>query len=394
MTKQDGTIPRRHFLTSSGGGLLLLKAETAFGYPANSALEIGIIGCGGRGNYIGDFFVEHTGARIVAVADPMALPLQKTQAKYHIDPSRAHDGLEGYKRLAESRLDAVLVMSPPYFHPEQARAGVDAEKHVYLAKPVAVDTAGCLSIQESGERAKGKRSFWVDFQTRAQPVFQEAAERVHRGDLGAIGFGQMYYHTGIPSVPRIEGLNAGQMRLRHWLGDKVLSGDIIVEQHIHAIDVGNWYLQAHPVKAYGRCGRKVRTFGDCNDYFAVQFWYPNDVLVDHSSVQFTRGYNDICARVFGAKGTVDSHYGGLVRISGDNAWMGSEKDDTFRQGAIANVKRFAGSIQSGNWINNAATGSESTLTAILGREASYRGGELTWEELLAARQHLDASLRL
>lgn len=384
-------IARRHLLQSAGAGLLLLKPHTAFGYQANSALEIGIVGCGGRGNYVGDFFVEYTGARVVALADPIAVPLGKTREKYRVDASRAYDGLEGYQKLAESKLDAVLVMSPPYFHPTHARVAVDAGKHVYVAKPVAADTAGCLSIEESGRRSEGKRSFWVDFQTRAQPVFQEAAERVHRGDIGTIGFGQTYYHTSIPSVPPIAGLTPAQTRLRHWLGDKVLSGDIIVEQHIHAIDVGNWYLGAHPVKAYGHCGRRVRTFGDCNDFFIVQYWYPGDIMLDHSSVQFTKGYNDICARVFGSKGTVDSHYGGLVRISGANPWPGVEKDDTFRQGAITNVKRFVESVRSGAWINNAGQASESTVTAILGREASYRGGELTWEELLAAKQQYTVS---
>ncbi len=388
------TMERRAVLKGAAAGVLLLKPKTTFGYQANSAIELGIIGCGGRGNYVGDFFVEYTGARVVALADPIAVPLHAAQEKYHVDPSRAFSGFDGYRALAESKLDAVLITSPPYFHPEQARAGVDAGRHVYLAKPVAVDTAGCMSIRQSGELARGKRSFWVDFQTRAQPVFQEAAERVHRGDLGTIGFGQMYYHTGIPSVPPIAGLTPGQTRLRHWLGDKTLSGDIIVEQHIHAIDVGNWYLQAHPVKAYGHCGRKVRTFGDCNDYFAVQFWYPNDVMVDHSSVQFTKGYNDICARVFGSKGTVDSHYGGLVHITGENAWTGSEKDDTFRAGAVTNVKRFVDSLRTGAWINNAGQASESTLTAILGRQASYRGGEMTWDELIAENLHYKADLAL
>jgi predicted dehydrogenase len=385
-------IDRRRLLQSAGAGLLILNSRTAFAYQANSALEIGIVGCGGRGNYVGDFFVEYTGARVVAVADPIAVPLDKARAKYRIDAARAYDGLEGYRKLADSNLDAVLVMSPPYFHPIHARAAAEAGKHVYLAKPVAADTAGCLSIEESGRLAEGKRSFWVDFQTRAQPVFQQAAERVHRGDLGTLGFGQTYYHTSIPSVPPIPGLSPAQARLRHWLGDKVLSGDIIVEQHIHSIDVGNWYLNGHPIKAYGHCGRRVRTFGDCNDFFAVQFWYPGNIMSDHSSVQFTKGYNDICARVFGAKGTVDSHYGGLVHITGDNAWHGADKDDTFREGAITNVKRFVESIRSGAWINNAAQASESTLTAILGREASYRGGELTWDQLLAAKQQYSVNL--
>jgi myo-inositol 2-dehydrogenase/D-chiro-inositol 1-dehydrogenase len=377
---------RRQFLQATGAGLLLLKPQTVFGFQANSAVEIGIVGCGGRGNYVGNFFVEYTGAKVVALADPVPQPLQETAQRWKVEPSRLYGDIDGYQKLAQSNLDAVLVMSPPFFHPEQVRAAADAGKHVYLAKPTAVDTAGCLEIIENGTKLKGKRSFWVDFQTRAQPVFQELMERVHRGDLGEIPMGQTYYHTGIPKIKSGEGLDPLHRRLREWLGDKILSGDIIVEQHVHAIDVGNWYFGTHPLKASGTCGRKVRTVGDCNDFFIVTFTYPNGVEVDHSSVQFTKGYDDICARAFGSKGTADAHYNGLVRITGENAWHGADKDDTFRSGAIANAKKFVESIRAGSPINNADVAADSTLTAILGRTAAYRRQEITWDELLAQKE--------
>ncbi len=252
-----------------------------------------------------------------------------------------------------------------------------------------VDTAGCLSIIDSGEKLKDKRSFWVDFQTRAQPVFQELMDRVHRGDIGEIPVGQTYYQTGIPKIKSGEGLDPLHRRLREWLGDKMLSGDIIVEQHIHAIDVGNWYFSGHPLQARGTCGRKVRTVGDCNDFFIVTFVYTSGVEVDHNSVQFTKGYDDICARAFGSKGTADAHYGGLVRITGENAWLGANKDDTFRSGAIANAKKFVESIRTNSPINNAQVAAESTLTAVLGRTAAYRSREVTWSELLAEKEKFD-----
>jgi myo-inositol 2-dehydrogenase / D-chiro-inositol 1-dehydrogenase len=386
MGEQVSDAGRRRFLEASGAGLLLLKPKTVFGSQANSAVEIGIVGCGGRGNYVGNFFVEYTGAKVVALADPIAQPLEETAQRWKVEPSRLYRDVDGYQKLAQSKLDAVLVMSPPFFHPEHARAAADAGKHVYLAKPAAVDTAGCLDIVESGNKLKGKRSFWVDFQTRAQPVFQELMERVHRGDLGQIPMSQTCYHTGIPKIKTGEGLDPLHRRLREWLGDKILSGDIIVEQHVHAIDVGNWYFDTHPVKARGICGRKVRTVGDCNDFFIVRFTYPNGVEADHTSVQFTKGYDDICARAFGSKGTADAHYGGLVRITGENAWQGAEKDDTFRSGAIANAKKFVESVRTGSPINNTDVAAESTLTAILARTAAYRGQEVTWDELLAKKE--------
>jgi myo-inositol 2-dehydrogenase / D-chiro-inositol 1-dehydrogenase len=389
---------RRSFLASSAAasGILILKPETVFGTQANSAVEVGIIGCGGRGNYIGNFFVEHAGARVVALADAFRDRLEPAAAKFKVDPSRTYAGLEGYKALVASKLDGVVVETPPYYHPEQVAAGIAAGKHVFCAKPVAVDVPGCKSIAQSGRDAESRKlSLWVDFQTRARPVFQEAAERVHRGEIGKPVMGHVYYHTGRLRPQAKPTDTVDQARLRNWLFDKALSGDVIVEQHIHVLDVANWYLQSPPVKAWGTGGRKARLdTGDNGDHFLVTFWYPNDVRVDFSSAQFLKGYHDMCIRVYGTAGTVDSHYNSYVRIAGDTNWNGCEKDDTFAQGAITNVKDFVESIKNGKPINNAATGSVSTLTPILGRMAAYRGSAVTWEEMMGANEKLVARLKI
>ncbi len=388
---------RRRFLHSSmaAGGLMVLPPQTAFGTQANSAVELGIIGCGGRGNWIGGHFVEFTTTRIVALHDPFRDKLEATAEKFKVDRARLYGGLEGYKDLLASRLDAVAIESPPYFHPEQAAAAVAAGKHVFLAKPVAVDVAGCKSILESGEKAKGKVSFLVDFQTRAQAAFQEVARRVHAGAIGAPVLGHVFYHTGRLRPQAPPGAPPAEARLRNWVFDKALSGDIIVEQNIHVLDVANWYLQSHPLRAFGTGGRKARVdVGDCWDHFLVTYSYPGDVRVDFSSAQFTKGFHDMCIRVYGTSGTVDSHYGGFVRITGDNPWPGVEKDDTFREGAIANVKNFIESIRSGRLLNNAAESVESNLTAILGRMAAYNERTVTWDEMLRSNEKLEANLRL
>jgi myo-inositol 2-dehydrogenase / D-chiro-inositol 1-dehydrogenase len=406
-TKEAATHRRGFLESSAAAGVLLLKPSTVFGTEANSAVEVGLIGAGGRGKWIGDFFVQKAGARVVAVADVFPDRLEAARAKFGVDPSRLYRGLDAYRELVASKLDAVVIETPPYYHPQQAAAAVAAGKHVFVAKPVAVDVPGCRSIQESGERAKGKVSFLVDFQTRAQPVFQEAAARVHRGDIGTPVLGHVYYHgSGGDPLPRA-GWSREEARLRLWSRDRVLSGDIIVEQNIHAIDVGNWFLQGHPIKASGTCGRKVRMkYGDCLDYFVVAFWYPNDVMVDFSSAQFVKGFYDICARVYGSAGTVDSNYGlgprfgvdprndGYVAISGDHPWKGSTRDNTFDDGAIANVKRFIESIRTGQYLNNASESADSNLTCILARTAAYRGGTVTWDEIMDLNVKLEANLTL
>ena len=130
-----------------------------FGTPANSAVEIGIIGCGGRGNWIGGHFKEHTGARIVALADAFQDRLDSTAGKFKVESAGQFAGLDGYKRLVESKLDAVAIESPPYYHPEHAAAAAAAGKHIYLAKPVAVDVPGCRDNREHGRKDERPAQF-------------------------------------------------------------------------------------------------------------------------------------------------------------------------------------------------------------------------------------------
>ena len=391
---------RRGFLKAAAGGVLVLKPETVFGTEANSTVEVGLIGCGGRGNWIGPFFPEFAGARIVALADVIREHLDSTVPKFKVDPSRAYYGPDAYQELVSSNLDAVAIETPPLFHPDHVKAAVDAGKHVFLAKPVAVDVPACKSILESGTRSQGKRTFLVDFQTRAQPVFQEAAARVHRGDIGKPVMGQVFYYAGrVREDLGQPGMDPGERRVRNFYMDRAIGGDIIVEQNIHVIDMANWYLESHPLKAFGTGGRTDwrgtrYDAGDAWDHFLVTFWYPNGVHVDFSSHQLTRHFSDLCARCFGIKGALDSHYGGLVRITGENAWQGAEKDDTFRQGAINNVKAFAESIRTGKLVNNVEQAVESTLTAILGRMAAYQNRVVTWEEMMRSTERFEAELKL
>src|ERR1017187_7519132 len=393
---------RRRFLESSAAatGILLLQPETVFGSQANSAVEVGLVGCGNRGNWIAPFFPEYTGARIVALADVVREKIEMTKDKFKVDSTRIYYGPDAYRELANSRLDAVIIETPPYFHPLHALAAVDAGKHVYVAKPVAVDVPGCRTILAAGKKAQGKRSFLADFQTRAQPVFQEAAARVHRGDIGKVVLAQVFYYAGRPSQDKSQpGMDPGQARLMNFYFDRVLGGDIIVEQNIHVIDVANWFLNAHPVKASGTGGRTdwsgtPYNTGDAWDHFVVTFWYPDNVQADFSSHQLTRSFSDLCVRCFGIKGAVDSHYGGLVRITGGNAWTGAEKDDTFKQGAINNVKAFIDSIRTGKYLNNAEQAVESNLTAILGRTAAYRQSVVTWDEIMKSDEKWEVDLKL
>jgi predicted dehydrogenase len=384
---------RRDFLFSSSlSGLLILEPRTVFGSEANSAIEIGIVGAGARGAYIGNFFTEQTGARIVALADPLPDRIASLKNSLGCAQAREYSNLDGFRDLVRSKLDAVVVESPPYFHPAHVEAAVAAGKHVFLAKPVAVDVPGCTSIAESAQRADGKVSFVVDFQTRARPAFQEAAARLFRGEIGQPVLVHAYYHSD-PHLPQhVAGDSPLQDRLRNWNLSQALSGDIIVEQDIHAIDTAVWYMQAHPVEAWGACNRTPQPGeGDMQDVFVVSFSFPNGVRADFSGARFVKGYRDICVRVYGTSGTLDSHYLGAVRITGDHPWTGATADAT-REGALANVRAFVESIRTGKLLNNAASAVESNLACILGRTAAYENRVVTWEEMAGRNEKLDARL--
>lgn len=391
---------RREFLASVGSGLLLLKPETVFGSQANSAVEMGLIGCGKRGGSDA-VKLKANGVRFVALHDPFQDALDRVREKLGVPDARQYHGLNGYRELLASSLDAVLVASPPYFHPEQAASAVDAGKHLFLNKPVAVDVTGSNSITASGKKAEGKLSFLTDFWFEEDRSFQECAERVKRGDIGTPAVVQAYYH-----MPRLEarakpGMPASETRLRNWLFDKVLSGDIIVEQDTRALGDLYWILGTTPLKACGTGGRKVRVdLGDCWDNFVVCYDYPGGVKVAFSGSQFTKGFYDVCVRIFGSEGTMEVHhydfppdFANPVAITGDHPWK--PEPATGAKGPASgplNEKRFVESIRSRQYLNNAAESVNINLTAILGRMAAYKGKVITWDEMMRSGEKYELSL--
>lgn len=392
-----GRPSRREFMVASGasvGGVLLVQPRTALGAAANETLEVGIVGCGSRGIWLGDLFQSESASKVVAVHDIFHDRADEAGERLNVPADRRYTGLDGYNELIASGVDAVAIISPPYFHPEQFVATVDSGTHAYLAKPIAVDVWGCQEIQEAARRHDGELSMLVDFQTRKDPLYMQAAEHVHAGMIGSPVSGHVYYHASRLNPRMASG--SEEARLRNWVFDKALSGDIIVEQNIHVLDVANWYLRSHPIAAWGTGGRKARVdVGDAWDHFIVAYTYPDEVHVDFSSAQFTQGFDDLCTRIYGDAGTVDSHYGGNVIIHNkQGGWRGGVTDQIYRAGAVANIVDFHASIMSGAYVNNIDESAQSTLTCILGRMAAYGRREVTWEEMLASHERIDAHLAL
>jgi len=415
--QNDRQWDRRSFLEATG--LTVMAARLVRGSQANSAVRVGLLGCGGRGTADATSMMVNAGARVTALGDLFDDQLER--AKKHFDALAEKQGVAGvdagqifrgpraFEEIAHSKeVDAVVIATPPYYHWWHLEAVVDAGKHAYCEKPVAVDVPGTRRVIEIGKKAGGKVSLEVGFQIRQAPPFVELVKRIHAGALGEISFGTAYYYCPFfpPSHPDVA---PAQWRLRNWLYDRVLSGDIIVEQHIHAIDVCNWVLQGHPVKAVGAGGRKGRSEqGNVYSHCAVSFWYPDEVHVSFASKQFGKGVFDVSERFFGTRGESQSPYSGPLGITGEDdwSWAGSEKKqdgqfsatgtfaDNLAEADAEKHKSFIGSITSGAFHNQAETGVESSLSAMLGRTAMYTGREVTWEELVNSQETWDAELDL
>ncbi|MBX3180083.1 MAG: Gfo/Idh/MocA family oxidoreductase [Candidatus Hydrogenedentes bacterium] len=386
---------RRQFLKTTAGAATagLISAGTR-AETGNEPLRLGIIGCGQRGVWLGHLFQEHTATRVVALADYFQDRLDEGAERLEVPADQCFHGLEGYRKLLDCELDAAAIISPPCFHPEQTVAALEAGKHVYLAKPIAADVAGCRDIARAAAAVKGKLSILVDFQTRNNPSYRQAAAHVRDGAIGVPVCGQAYYHTSRLNPKGAPEGAAG--RLRNWVFDKALSGDIIVEQNIHVIDVANWMMGARPVAATGAGGRRVRTdIGDCWDHFIVTYRYPDGGLIDFSSSQFATGYNDLCTRIYGSEGTLDTHYGGSVELeSRSTRWIGEKTSQIYLEGAVNNILDFHKSIAENQPLYILDDAIDSTLTSILGRIAAYEGRTITWDEMIEANERLPLHLDL
>jgi myo-inositol 2-dehydrogenase / D-chiro-inositol 1-dehydrogenase len=402
MTTPLATISRRGFLTSTGFGLAALSA-TRLGAVAEEVaappIRLGLVGCGGRGLWIGQLFVQHGGYEIVAAADFFADGVEEAAQLFGLTPDRTFTGLEcAEKMIARGGLDAVAIMSPPYFHPAQAQAAVAAGLHVYLAKPVAVDVPGCRSITASGGAARARGLvFLVDFQTRTNEFFVEAIKRVHDGAIGELCFGESTYHAGRLAVKQAPG--TPEAHLRNWVFDQALSGDIIVEQNIHTLDVMSWIMRdSPPERCTGTGGRRVRLdVGDAWDHFALLYEYPGRVGVTFSSRQFdAQGTPDgILNRMFGSTGALMTAYGGEVMIRGgtDNFYRGGKTSSIYQDGAVANIAAFHQQVRARDTTNATLEPSvTSNLVAIMGRMAAYEGRTVTWPEVIASNLALRPNL--
>jgi len=419
----DTKVGRREFVglaAAATAGFTILKPRTVFGTQANSAVRLGLLGCGGRGTAVTESFLRNSAAIVTAIGDvfpdniegsarqlsAISLKLNKPFA----DAAHTFRGIKAYEQLFASKdIDAVYIATPPYFHPEHLEAAFAAGKHVYLEKPVAVDVPGAKRIMAVGEKMKGKLSLAVGFQIRYASPYVLLEKRIREGQIGAMVSGQIHYFASFINRPPFADKSPDERRLRNWIHEKAISGDIIVEQNIHIIDVTNWLLNGRPLKAYGKNGRLGRSDDrDCSSHYNCVFSYPKDVHISFSSTQYGKAAWGVGMQYYGTRGIAEARYDAPVRISGETNWEypGLGRPQAVDQQAAVTGRfsgalddadankqaAFIGSIQTGNLLNEAMSGAESTLSAMLGRMAAETGREVTWEELLKSTEVYDPKI--
>lgn len=400
-------ISRRDFLkttTLASAGLSSgLMASGNFAYAAGSdKIRVGLIGCGGRGTGAArDCVAADPSVEIYALGDLFRDKVQRSREllnqavgdRVNIDDSRCFDGFDNYLHVLDSGIDIALLAAPPVFRPPHMKAAVDRGIHLFMEKPVASDSAGVRSIIESGEQAKAKGlSITVGTIYRRHPSFIESIKRIHAGDIGKIVAAQEYYMTGpLWSVRRQPGMSDMEWQCRNWLYFTWLSGDHIVEQFVHNIDVIDWVFQDHPVKAIANGGRTQRIdphFGHIYDHFSVEYEYANGARVIAKCRQVDGAARRVTNRVVGSEAVADLHTNRSSIVTHDGQEIfnssGLQEINPFVQ---THVDLIAG-IRGLKEVNEARQMAETTLTGILGREAAYTGRELTWEEVYNADMDL------
>jgi predicted dehydrogenase len=419
------SLSRRDFLkhSSLAVGGAAAAAQLPFVITSHAAaddpIRIGVIGCGGRGTgavldalgaatkviypqagyHTEDVApgtkIERKDIKVIALADLFKDRLdlcreQLRQLQINIPEELSFTGFDAYKKLlAVPEINYVILATPPHFRPAQLLAAIEAGKNVFVEKPAGVDGPGVRTVLKAGELAKQKGlGIAAGTQRRHMRGYNEVIKRIHDGEIGEILSCRAYWNGGVIWViERQAGWSDMEWQMRNWNYFTWLGGDHIVEQHVHNLDIMNWVMHDHPIKAYGMGGRQARpnkSYGHIYDHFAVEFEYANGVRMISQCRQMDNCEGRVGEAVVGTKGT-----------SNCADWLRPTTGSVFRFRREQEVNAYQqehqdliASIRAGAPLNEARNVAESTLTGIMGREAAYSGQTVEWEQALNSKTKL------
>jgi len=402
-----GTIGAAGLLTSCSGKepkgeeeklpALLTKATDG------KMIKAGLIGCGGRGTGAAANFLDAgTNLQITALGDMFQDKLDqcranlKKQKNVEVADENCFTGFDAYQKVIDSGVDLVLLCTPPHFRPAHIEAAVTAGKHIFLEKPCAVDPVGARSVLVSAQRAKEKGLSMVSGTIRrVQKDFMETRRQVMNGIIGDIVSAHIIRNGGsLWVISRKPGWTDMEYMLRNWGNFCWLSGDHIVEQFIHEIDVMNWYLGKNPVKAIGWGGRQRRITGDQYDFFSIEYIYDNGMHTHCAARQLSGCSNLTKQFIVGTGGFADAK-GTIFNLKGEEIWKypkpeEGSTDETWKvtDPFVQEHINLVDGIRTGNIVNDAEAQVYSTLITIMGRMSAYTGKDVTWEEVMNSDLYL------
>lgn len=382
---------RRTLLKTGAAAAATLPIAGFAQVGGSDEIKVATVGCGGRGRGATAQTLNVPGTKLVAVADAfreraesaVSSFRQQYADKVDISADKIFDGFDGY-RAAIDAADVVILTTTPGFRPQHFEYAVEQGKHVFMEKPVATDAPGIRRVLAAAKKADEKGLKVVcGLQRRYQPSYIETLAKLKEGVIGDINFGQVYWNSGgVWTRPRVEGMTEMEYQMRNWYYFNWLCGDHIVEQHVHNIDVMNWFKGGPPVKAQGMGGRQVRKGpekGEIFDHHYVEFTYADGTVLNSQCRHQPKTLNRV-TEVIGCQGG-KAYPGRIVDSSGKTVWRHRDTDKTSPY-QIEHNKLYE-HIRGNKPINNAYYTAASTMTAILGRMATYSGQELNYDEALA-----------
>ncbi len=360
-------------------------------------IRAGVVGCGGRGSGAAiDFLNAGPNLSIVAIADVFQDRIDdirkklKNEKDVEIADANCFTGFDAYKRLLEVDLDLVILATPPFFRPEHFQACVAARKHVFMEKPVAVDPVGARAVMAASKQAEAAGLCVVTgTQRRHSWNYQNVLARVNAGMMGKIVASNVYWNQSkLWHRENQPGWTEMEFMLRDWVNWTWLSGDHIVEQHVHNIDVSNWFVGSHPLEAVGMGSRLRRPTGDCYDNFSVDFVYDKSIHMNSMCRQINDCANNVSDLIRGTKGytngekTIWDTDGNVLYEY--NSPVDGAGESTMNSPYVQEHIDLVTAIRTGNQIVEAEETAKSVLTAIMGRESAYTGKSVTWEEMMGS----------
>ena len=395
------TENRRNFLKNStlavaGASALNAASVTKAAWSSSDeTIKIGLIGCGGRGTGAAKQAMNTEGeTSLVAMADAFADNLDRSRKslieehsdKVDVPEDRQFVGFDAYKKVLEQDLDIIILATPPGFRPLHFEAAVNAGKHVFMEKPVAVDAAGVQRVLDATREAKKKNLLvQVGLQRRHETRYKETIKRLHDGAIGDIILARAYWNGGgVWTRPRKPEQTEMEYQMRNWYYFNWLCGDHITEQHIHNLDVINWLKQGFPVEAEGMGGREVRTgkeHGEIFDHHMVEFTYADGSKMISQCRHIKGCKNSVSEWAHGTKGT--ANISGQIINGPGGQWKFDKKANPEPGGHQQEHHDLFADLRAGKLPNEGEYGAMSTMTSILGRMATYSGKAIKMNDALA-----------